>query len=97
MAATEIDLTDAAPLSTVFSFAVDSPTIEVTKLKHNDQVVVLHSMDDGDPETDQVAYVFNRSEKKVFHNIKFGELGQLKLVPFYPDASRVAKCQVQSG
>ena len=97
MAATEIDLTDASPLSSVFTFAVDSPTVEAFQLKHNDQVVLLHAMDGGDPESYQLAYVFNQSEKKIFPNIKSGEKGQLKLVPFNPDASRVAKCQVQSG
>lgn len=97
MAATEIDLTDASPLSSVFTFAVDSPTVEAFQLKHNDQVVLLHAMDGGDPESYQLAYVFNQSEKKIFPNIKSGEKGQLKLVPFTVDATRTVKCQVQSG
>jgi len=96
MPATEIDLTDASPLSAVFTFSVDSPSVESFQLKHNDQVVLLHSMDGGDPESYQVAYVFERSEKKIFPNIKTGEKGQLKLVPFDVDATRTIKCQVQS-
>lgn len=97
MAATEIDLTDASPLSAVFDFAIDSPTIEAFQLKHNDQVVLLHAMDGGNPEDHQVIYVFNRSEKQVFHNVKAGQKGQLKLIPFNPDAARVVKVQVQSA
>ncbi len=96
MAASEIDLTDASPLSSVFTFTIDSPSVEAFQLKHNDQVVLLHSMDGGDPENYQVAYIYDRSEKKIFPNIKAGEKGQLKLLPFDVDANRTIKCQVQS-
>ena len=97
MPAVEIDLTDASPLSSVFTFGVDSPSVEVFQMKNNDQVVLLHAMDGGDPESYQVIYIFERSEKTVCHNVKTGEKGQLKLIPFSVDPTRTIKAQVQSS